>query len=102
MYLGIFLFVTKYIYWIKRRYCDLHLPGCKGFDHWDGANAQPINTACHVKSKGSGGGERNNLITADLHCHRIFEDWPKEKKQAFLPLAQELTKEYRESNPKQQ
>lgn len=85
-----------FLRFIKRRYCDLHLKGCRGYDHWDGENGEPVSTVCHIKTRGSGGEDHNNVISACIICHSLFENWPKTKKQQWLPLAESLTKEFYE------
>lgn len=57
------------------------------------------NTVSHVKTKGSGGQDWNNVIPMCFHCHRDWEDSTKVTKPLMLELAKDYTKEFRERNP---
>ena len=50
--------------------------------------------ASHVKTKGSGGGEYNNLIPQCRICHQRFERLSKYKKREYLKLAEQFTSDY--------
>lgn len=82
-----------YIQWIKSRWCDF----CGGQDRWDGINDLPICTPFHLKTRGSGGEDYHNTITACTKCHIKYEN-NREKKEFFKPLAEQLTKDYKENH----
>jgi len=80
----------EYIQWIRNQFCTF----CGGCDAWDGINDLPVNTPCHIKTRGSGGKDFNNTIPAYTKCHRIFEDWPKALKLHYVDQAIKLTVQY--------
>lgn len=79
----------EYAEWITRQECV----DCGGFTGEDKYNVWRCD-ASHVKSKGSGGGEYNNLIPQCRACHIKFESQSKYKKREYLKLAQDFYKMY--------
>jgi hypothetical protein len=79
-----------FIQWIRNRYCDF----CGGVDRWDGINDRPINTPFHLKTRGSGGGDFDNCITACTSCHIKYEN-NRNMKMSKKQLANELTASFK-------
>lgn len=78
-----------YIQFIRNRYCDF----CGLADRWDDQRDLPINTPFHLKSRGSGGEDFYNTVTACLKDHILYEG-NKKIKQEMKALAVELTQTY--------
>lgn len=84
-----------FIQFIRNQHCIF----CGGRDHWDGVNDVPVNSPCHIKTRGSGGRDYNNVLPACTPCHRDFEDWPNEMKVKYFPQAILITNKYFETRP---
>ncbi len=53
------------------------------------------NSVSHIKTKGSGGGDENNVVPMCLtFCHQEFEKKSKTEKQKYIPLAIQIYKNY--------
>lgn len=79
----------EYAEWITRHECV----DCGGYTGQDRFGEWRCD-ASHVKTKGSGGGEYNNLIPQCRNCHIKFEQKTRDEKREYIKLAQDYYKAY--------
>jgi len=56
-------------------------------DYWDGLNDSPRVTVSHIKTRGSGGRDWNNVVPMCFRCHAQFETLGGQEKREYLDLA---------------
>jgi len=76
--------------WIRQRPCDKCKKGA-----WDEIKGQWRNQASHVLKKATHPIDEMNLITHCYFCHMEFELWSPRKRSEMVPLAIELTEEFK-------
>ena len=79
----------EYIAWIRHQECI----DCGGYEY-QLPNGDWQNTPSHIKTRGSGGEDYNNVVPMCLICHIKFENQVKSYKERYLKIAEKLTEEY--------
>lgn len=80
----------EYVAWIRNHYCAF----CGGYDDYDGQNELPLNTPFHIKTRGSGGEDFDNLVASCSPCHTLYEN-NHDAKHSKYDLARKLTHEFK-------
>lgn len=78
--------LERFFEFIRTGYCAV----CFQCDYVD-QFGNPRVTVSHIKTKGSGGGDFNNVVPMCFRCHRKWEDSEKSNKLEMLAMAKELT-----------
>lgn len=82
-----------FLEWIKRNHCCV----CGTFDYVDPKSGDPIVTPSHVKTRGSGGCDFENVVPMCFRCHRKYEDSTSAERKEYKQQAIQWTRRYFES-----
>jgi len=85
--------LKKFFEWVRSLPCCI----C-GSGYWDLDKGMWRNTVSHIKTKGSGGKDFDNVVPMCLinYCHQQFELKTRQEKQELVELANEYTRRFYE------